>query len=331
MKLKNYGKRLLWVLLVAMVSVLMVWRFQIASENVRIYQEPDYDYYVSLLWEVLKELTVFLPIWLLAILGLIRSFLGENWFPFAQKIPIQVTKVIVAASGLLLIGTTIAGVIYTESPGDTYIIQYILENRFEAWRTTFAWILFYGILQYIEQWGFQRNYCRKQIRKIQVWTTATIALTWMILFEISCIDLWYIPLSYVSSPNTSEDYYLWWFSLYSAVFLLPLWFFAARKAIRLIKNDTQWLTLSTIVPKKVTTLIVLAETGLVVWQILECRTASAWVAFSEVPEYTEARVLRHLFLAMICGLVLFYTVCLLIKQAMNARQVKREQNIENLN
>lgn len=325
MKIRNYGKKLLWILLVVIVSVLLVWRFQIASKNVRIYQEPDFDYYFSLFWEILKELAVLLPVWFLSLLGLARSFLGDNWFPFTEKIPIRVTKVIVVASGLLLIGTTVAGTIYAESTGDTYIIQYILENRFEAWRTTLAWILFYSILLYIEQWGIQRNCCRKGIRKKQAWTTITMALTWMILFEISCVDLWYIPLSYVSSPNTSEDYYLWWFSLYSAVFILPLWFFAARKTIRLFKNNMQWLDLSSIVPAKITALIALASTALMISQIRECRYWSEWIETADVPEYGEAAAMKHIYQAMMWGLMLFYMICLFVKQIRAARKEKREK------
>ena len=325
MKLRDYGKKLLWILLVVLVSVLMVWRFQITSEKVRIYQEPDYDYYISLFWEVLKELAVLLPVWLLSLLGLVRSFVGENWFPFAEKIPIRMTKVIVATSGFLLICTTIAGAIYVESTGDTYIIQYIMENRFEAWRTTLAWILFYSTLLYIEQWGIQRNCSRKDIRKKQIWTTVTIALTWMILLEISCVDLWYTPLSYVSSPNTSEDYYLWWFALYSAVFLLPLWFFAARKTIRLFKNNMQWLVLSSIIPAKITALIALTSTALMISQIRECRYWNAWIETADVPEYGEAAAMKHIFQAMMWGLILFYMICLFVKQIRTARKEKREK------
>lgn len=330
MKFKNFLRRLSWVLLAVLMTVLMIWRLQIASENVRIYKEPDFDYYVSLFWEILKEVAVLLPIWLLSFLGLLRSFFGENWLPFAEKIPIRLTKLILAIAAPLLVCITIAGAMYSDYSNDSYVIQNMMENRFEAWKTTLAWILYYGIMLYIEQWGIQRNCVRKDIRKQQVWVTVTIALMWLILFELSCVNLWYIPLGSVDSPNDQEDYYLWWFSLYSAVFLLPILFLSGRRAIRSIKNNAQWLTLSTIVPKKVTALIVLAETALVVWQIRECRSASAWVAFSEVPEYTESRAMKHLFLAIIGGLAFLYTICLLIKQALAVHRVKREQNAENL-
>lgn len=324
MKLKNCLKKFLWVLLVIAVFGLMVWRFHIASENVIIYQEPNFDYYISLFGEILKEATVLFPIWLLCLLGLIRSFLGEKWFPFAEKIPMRATKLILVVTAAVLIGVAVASVLYSEYTNDSYAIQYMLENRFEAWKTVLAWILFYGILLYIEQCGIRRNCSRKLIRKQQTWVAVTIALIWMILFELSCVDLWYIPLSGVDSPNNQEDYYLWWFSLYSAVFLLPFLFLAVRKTVRLFKNNTNWLNLSTIVPRKLAALIALIETGFMAWQIQECRSASTWIAFSEVPEYTESRVMKHLFLAMICGLALIYTVCLLIKQTLSVRRTKRK-------
>ena len=328
--MKRTLKKLMWIMLVATVSGIMIWRFERALENVRIYKEPDFDYYISLFWEILRELAVLLPIWLLSLLGMVRSFFGENWLPFAEKIPIRATKFALAITVPLLVCITVLGAVYSEYTDDFYIVQYMVENRFETWKTTLAWVLFYCILLYIEQWGIQRNYSRKNIRKIQEWVTVTVALIWVILFELSCVDLWYIPLRSVDCPNNQEDYYLWWFSLYSAVFLLPFLFFSVRKAIRSIKNNPRWLTLSTIVPKKVTTLVALVETSLVVWQIREYRSASAWVALSEVPEYTEARAMRHLFLAMICGQALFYTICPLIKQTLAVRWKKRERNAENL-
>lgn len=330
MKFKNYLKKLLWVLLVVMVSGLMVWRFHIASESVRIYQEPDFDYYFSLFGEILKEAAVLLPIWLLCLLGLARSFLGESWFLFAEKIPMRATKLILVVTVPLLISVAVAGALYSEYTNDSYAIQYMLENRFEAWKSTLAWILFYGILLYIEQYGIRRNCGHKIIRKQQTWVAVSIALIWMILFEFSCVDLWYIPLNYVGSPNTLEDYYLWWFSLYSAVFLLPFLFFSVRKVTRLFKNDDQWLTLSMIVPKKITALFALVEAGLIVWQVQESQYWNEWAEIADVPEYGEAAALGHTFQALMWGLALFYTICLLIKQILAVRRVKRKKNTQNL-
>lgn len=323
MKLKNYLKILLWVLLVAVVSGLMVWRFHIASESVRIYQEPNFDYYASLFWEILKELAILLPIWLLCLLGLARSFLGENWFPFAAKIPVQATKLIMVITASLLVCVAIASALYMEYTNDIYAIRSMIEYRFEAWRSTLAWVLFYDILLYIEQRGIQRNCGRKIIRKQQTWATMTIALIWMILFELSCVDLWHIPLNYVDSPNTLEDYYLWWFSLYSAFFLLPFLFFSARRAIRSFKDNTQWLTLSAIVPKKITLLSALVSTGFMVKQIQESRYWNEWAERADVPEYGEAAALGHTFQALMWGLALFYTICLLTKQIVAVCRAKR--------
>lgn len=186
-----------------------------------------------------------------------------------------------------------------------------------------AWILFYGILLYIEQWCIQRNCSRQNIRKKQAWVTVTVFLTLMISFFLGAVDLWYIPLSHVDDPNALEDYLLWWFSLYNAVFILPLWFFSARKTIRLFKNE-QWLTLSFIIPPKITVLTVLILLGLTVWQILEYRCFSALRSTSEIPEHAEAAATGHLFRAMIWGLALFYMLCLLVKQIRSARREHSE-------
>ena len=144
--MKRILKRLMWIVLVATVSVIMIWRFEMALENVRIYKEPDFDYYISLFWEILKELAVLLPIWLLSLLGMARSFFGENWLPFAEKIPIRATKFALAITVPLLVCITVLGAVYSEYTDDFYIIQYMVENRFETWKTTLAWILFYCIL-----------------------------------------------------------------------------------------------------------------------------------------------------------------------------------------
>ena len=330
MKYKNYLKKVLWVLLVVMVSDLMIWRFEISSEKVRIYQEPNFDYYASLFWEILKELAILLPIWLLCLLGLARSFFGENWFPFAEKISVHATKLVMVITASLLVCVAIASALYMEYTSDIYAIRSTIEYRFEAWRSTLAWILFYDILLYIEQRGIQRNCGRKIIRKQQTWVTVTIALTWMILFELSCVDLWYIPLSRVDCPNNQEDYYLWWFSLYSAVFLLPFLFFSARKAIRLFKNNDQWLALSTIVPKKISVLFALIEAGLMMWQMQKSQYWDAWAEIADVPEYGEAAATGHTLQALMWGLALFYTICLFIKQILAVYRTKREQNVENL-
>ena len=330
MKFKNYLNKLPWVLLVVAVSGLMFCRFQVASDSIRIYQEPDFDYYISLFGKILKEVVALMPIWLLCLLGLVRSFLGENWFPFAEKIPIRATKLILVVTAPLLIGVAVAGALYSEYTNDSYSIQYMLENRFEAWKSTLAWILFYGILLYIEQCGIRRKCSRKIVRKQQTWVAITIALIWMVLFELSCVGLWYIPLNYVGSPNTLEDYYLWWFSLFSAVFLLPFLFFSVRKVIRLFKNNDQWLTLLMIVPKKITALFALVEVGLIVWQVQETQYWNEWAEIADVPEYGEAAALGHTFQALMWGLALFYTICLLIKQILAVRRVKRKKNTQNL-
>lgn len=323
MKFKNYLKKLPRALLVVVVTGLMFWRFQVASESIRIYQEPDFDYYFSLFWEILKELVILLPIWLLCLLGLARSFFGENWFPFAEKIPVRATKRIMVITVSLLVCVAVADTMYIEHTNDIYAIRNMMEYRFEAWRSTLAWILFYDILLYIEQRGIQRNCSRKNIRKQQAWVTVTIALIWMMLFQLSCVDLWYIPLSRVDCPNNQEDYYLWWLSLYAAVFLLPFLFFSVRKVIRLFKNNAQWLTLSTIIPKKISALFVLIEASLMVWQIQKIQYWNEWAEIADVPEYGEAAALGHTFQSLMWGLALLYTICLLTKQIVAVCRAKR--------
>jgi hypothetical protein len=129
----------------------------------------------------------------------------------------------------------------------------------------------------------------------------------------------------VDSPNNLEDYYLWWFSLYTAVFFLPFWFFSARKTVRAFKDNPQWLTLTTIIPKTITVLIALAATGFMVQQIQECRYWNEWTEFADLPEYGEAAAMGHTFQAMMWGLLLFYMICLFVKQIRAARKTKREQ------
>ena len=163
------------------------------------------------------------------------------------------------------------------------------------------------------------------IRKKQMWVTVTIFMTYLIITFLGGVDLWYIPLSRVDSPNNLEDYYLWWFSLYTTVFFLPFWFFSARKTVRAFKDNPQWLTLTTIIPKTITVLIALAATGFMVQQIQECRYWNEWTEFADLPEYGEAAAMGHTFQAMMWGLLLFYMICLFVKQIRAARRAKCEQ------
>lgn len=324
MKEKGILKKCLWLMLVILISFLMIWKYQTVAENIRNYLEPSSGYYASLFRETLKEVAVLLPIWLLSLLGLARSFLGENWFPVAEKIPVRLTKLVLAMAVILLIGVSVAGAVYPEYTEDSYQIQRVMETRFERWETVIEWTLFYGILLYIEQWCIQKNCSWKDIRKKQAWTTVTLFIMWLIRFELECVDLWYIPLSRVDDPNAVEDYLLWWFSLYLAVFCLPLWFFSARKTIRLFKNNPQWMTLSMIIPKKVTALIALASTGFMIAQIRESRYWNEWAAIADVPEYGEAAATGHTVQALMWGLALIYMSCLLVKQMRSSHRRKSE-------
>lgn len=324
MRIKRIMSKCMWAVLVILISFLMVAVAQTVSKKIQIDEVPALRYYVTLFWEILKEIAVFLPVWLMSLLGLVRSFGGEDWFPFAEKIPIRVTKIVMLASVILMACVLVAERIYLKYTTYPFWERYTIEERFGGWQTLFAWILFYGMLLYIEQWCIHRNDSRQTIRKKQAWVTVTLFLTWLILFELNCVELWYTPLERVGDLNTLEDYNLWWFSLYCAAFCLPLWFFSARKTVRLFKHDAQWLMLYTIIPKRITALITLASTGLMVWQLWESRTDRAGISFFDIPEYLEAAAKGHIFQAMIWGLVLFYSLCLLAKQIRSTRKIHHQ-------
>lgn len=325
MKIKEILKKCMWGLLVLLLTYLMIQAGKDASDNIWIEGDPTFRFYVALLWEILMGIAVFVPVWLLSLLGLARSIFGENWLPIAEKVPVRVTKTILIAAAVLLVGTLAAEKIclkYTTAPFWTWDK---IEAKFGRWQILFSWTLFYGMLLYIEQWCIRRNDSRQTIRKKQAWVTVTLFMTQMIVSFLGGVELWYIPLSRVDCPNNLEDYYLWWFSLYTAVFFLPLWFFSARKTIRLFKSNAQWLALTTIVPKKITVLLALASTGFMVQQIQESRYWNEWTEFADLPEYGEAAAMGHTFQAMMWGLLLFYMICLFVKQIRAARRMKRVQ------
>lgn len=324
MRIKQSFKKYIWFLPVILTTLWLIGKAQTAAADIRIVRSQDFTYYRIFSWLVFKEIAVILPVWLLSLLGLARAFLGENWFPFAQKIPISVTRIVFVATAILLVGVTVAGSVYTANSTDSLNIRYRMEETFQSWKTLLAWVLYYTGLLYMEQWCFRRNYSRKSIRQRQFWGTITVALTWLICGFISSADMWYIPLNHVDSANRLEDYFLWWYGLYLIAFFIPLWFFSARKVIRLFREDPHWLTLSTILPRKVVAAAALATTGLTVWQIRECCVSYSWIAESELPEHAEAVATGHQFQAMIWGLVLIYALFLLRKQRKLAYRKKRE-------
>lgn len=325
MKIKENMKKCMWGLLVILMTYLMIQAGRDASDNIWIEGEPTLRVYVALSWEILQGIAAILPVWLLSILGLVRSCFGENWFPFAQKIPIRATKMILAAAVILLIGVSVAEKVYLEYTTVPFWTRDTVKESFGQWQSAFLWTLFYGMLLYIEQWCIRRNESRQIIRKKQLWVTVTIVLTYLIVVFLDGVNLWYIPLSHVDCPNDLEDYYLWWFSLYTAVFFLPFWFFSARKTVRLFKSNPQWLTLTTVIPRTITVLIALTATGFMIQQIQECRYWNDWTEFADLPEYGEAAAMGHTFQAMMWGLLLFYMICLFMKQIRAARRAKYEQ------
>ena len=104
---------------------------------------------------------------------------------------------------------------------------------------------------------------------------------------------------------------------------LPLCFFSARKTIQLFKNTKQWLTLSSIIPAKISILIATVSTYLMISQIQEIQYWNDWTEIADVPEYGEAVAMKYTFQAMMWGLLLFYAICLLIKQIRTGWRAKR--------
>lgn len=82
------------------------------------------------------------------------------------------------------------------------------------------------------------------------------------------------------------------------------------------------MALSTKIPKKITVFLVLLSIGFMIGQIQESRYWRAWAENADLPEYGEASAMGHTFQAMLWGLLLFYAICLLIKQFWAARKAR---------
>ena len=80
------------------------------------------------------------------------------------------------------------------------------------------------------------------------------------------------------------------------------------------------MVLSDIIPGKLTVLSTLLLTGLMIWQIWEAHSDSVAITSFDVPEYLQAAAMEHTFQALLWGLALFYTICLLITQICDARR-----------
>ena len=106
--------------------------------------------------------------------------------------------------------------------------------------------------------------------------------------------------------------------------------YALAPHIRDEENKPPWLTLSTIIPKKISALFVLIEASLMVWQIQKSQYWNEWAEIADVSEYGEAAALGHTFQSLMWGLALFYTICLLTKQIVAIHRAKHKQNTENL-
>lgn len=329
MDVKRNANRCLWLALVLLMSGVLILEGIAVVDAILVHPDITARDYDRLDWALQKMIVFYLPIWCLALLGLLRSFLGENWFPFAQRIPMSVTKAVMVVAAALWIGFAVFSAVYLKQIQKSYDLYYRMESVFSRWRTVFPVILYYAALLYIEQWCIQRKYTRQSIRKKQLWFTVTLFLTFMVLFCLGGVKLWYIPLSHVDSPNTLEDFDLWLFSLYFGVLFLLPWFLSARKTIRLFDHEG-WLSLSTAIPRKLTVLTALALTGFTAWQIWECRNWSKLLLTSDLPEYGQAAANLHLFYAMVGGLAFLCTICILIKQLRATYKEKQQHSEESV-
>lgn len=154
-----------------------------------------------------------------------------------------------------------------------------------------------------QHWG------RNKLWKTRIWITVTVGLLNVILLQLSFIDIWYVPLRYVDSPNRLEDYFLWWSCLFNALFLAPLCFLAARKTVRLHKGK-QWLSLSELLPMKVTCLAALVLVGLMV----AVHRKYSGYGGSDVPEYGSALGIAGLCQTLLLLTGLVYVLWILVKQ-----------------
>lgn len=329
MGVKRNVKRCIWLTLVILMSWVLVLEGKAVVDTILAHPDLTVWDYDHLDWALQKMTVFYLPIWCLALLGLLRSFLGENWFPIAERIPMSVTKAVMAASAILWAGVAVFSAIYLQQIQKSYDLYYRMESVLSRWRTVFLVVLYYAALLYMEQRCIQKKCTRQSIRKKQLWFTLTLLLTFMILFCLGGVKLWYIPLSHVNSPNTLEDFDLWLFSLYFGVLFLLPWFLSARKTVRLFRHE-KWLSLSSLIPRKITALTAFALTGFTAWQILECRNWRGLCLNSDLPEYGQAAASLHLFYAMIGGLALFCTICLLIRQLRVAHKEKRQHSEESV-
>lgn len=329
MAVKCNVKRCLWLALVVLMSWVLILEGKAVVDAILAHPDLTVRDDNHLGWSLQKLVLFHLPIWCLALLGLLRSFLGENWFPIAERIPIPVTKAVMAVSAMIWVGLAVFSAVYLKQIQKSYDLYYRMESVFSRWRTVFLVVLYYAALLYMEQRCIQKKCTRQSIRKKQRWFTVTLFLTFVVLLCLGGVKLWYIPLSHVDSPNTLEDFDLWLFSLYFGVLFLLPWFLSARKTVRLFRHE-KWLSLSSLIPRKLTVLTVLILTGFTAWQILECRNWSKLLLSSDLPEYAQAAASLHLFYAMIGGLALFCTICLLIRQLRVAHKEKRQHSEESV-
>ena len=165
MDVKRNVKRCIWLTLVILMSGVLILEGIAVVDTILAHPDLTVRDYDHLDWALQKMTVFYLPIWCLALLGLLRSFLGENWFPFAQRIPMSVTKAVMVVAAALWIGFTVFSAVYWKQIQKCYDLYYRMESVFSRWRTVFPVVLYYSALLYIEQWCIQKKCSRQNIRK----------------------------------------------------------------------------------------------------------------------------------------------------------------------
>lgn len=316
MKRTSILKKSLWSIVALAITALLVQSCYVAWP--RLPDPADFSpvFYGDLVsdWVATWSTVVFLlPLWLLSLLELGKAFLGEDRFHIAEKIPLRFTKVSILVILIMLIVWSTVGAAYLNQLNLDLGTKLIVESGFLFMQEVLAVALFYSVQLLGQQYCIRKGCSRRDIWKMRFWITITALLVWFELLLLEGMDMWYAPLHYVDNLNTLEDYYLWQFCLFLVVFFLPFCFFAARKAIRICKGP-RWLSLSEMIPRKVSGLLSLSLLGLTLWRILEYRDYTSSDRHCDVAEIVEASAMGRFFQILICGLCLFYAVCIWVKQ-----------------
>ena len=143
MDVKRNANRCLWRALVLLMSGVMILEGIAVVDAILVHPDITARDYDRLDWAFQKMIVFYLPIWCLALLGLLRSFLGENWFPFAQRIPMSVTKAVMVVAAALWIAFAVFSAVYLKQIQKSYDLYDRMESVFSSWRTVFPVVLYW--------------------------------------------------------------------------------------------------------------------------------------------------------------------------------------------